>query len=192
MTSSPDLRQTLRNQLRQARNYLSPNEQSLAAESLSARVINYLQTYKSKKVALYLANDGEISPHILCEYFWQQKIETYLPVVQGKHLKFALYHSNSVWQENQFGIKEPLVDFYLSGEELDIVLLPLVGFDDKGGRLGMGGGFYDRTFERKQENLAPLLIGLAHDCQQVDSIPTESWDVPLQAMITPTQTINIP
>ena len=201
MISHLDPRQTLRRQLRQARRNLSSHEQTIAAQNLLPRFIQYLidlqiqnldtRIQQPKKVALYLANDGEISPHVLCEYFWRQNIETYLPVIQGKELVFALYSQDTLWKENTFGIKEPSTTNILSGKELDIVFLPLVGFDKKGGRLGMGGGFYDRTFEGKNADQAPLLIGLAHDCQQVKSLPIEGWDVPLEIFITPTQVIQI-
>ncbi|MBD5772360.1 5-formyltetrahydrofolate cyclo-ligase [Marinomonas colpomeniae] len=201
MTSHLDPRQTLRRQLRQTRRNLSSDEQVNGAQNLLpcfAQYLNDLQTQNldkriqhPRKIALYLSNDGEISPHVLCEHFWQQNIETYLPVIQGKELVFALYSKDTIWQDNQFGIKEPVTSSILSGNELDIIFLPLVGFDVKGGRLGMGGGFYDRTFEGKRADQAPLLVGLAHDCQQVKSLPIEGWDVPLQAFITPTQVIRV-
>lgn len=194
MTSHLDPRQTLRRQLRQSRRNLSINEQLDAAMALTSRYIElfeHITIPSPKRVALYLSNDGEISPHLLCEFFWQQNIETYLPVVQGKQLTFARYCKETVWQENIFGIKEPMTTEYLSGNELDIVLLPLVGFDSKGGRLGMGGGFYDRTFENKRADETPLLIGLAHDCQEVKNLPIEGWDVPLQGIISPTQIIIV-
>ncbi len=194
MTSHLDSRQILRRQLRQARKSLSTHTQLIAAQCLVARVNHYLldkQTNKLKKVALYLANDGEISPHLLSEYFWQQHITTYLPVIQGKQLAFARYTADSTWQENGYGIKEPVTDDYAANNDLDLVFLPLVGFDSQGGRLGMGGGFYDRTFANKTAHESPLLIGLAHECQQVKTLPIESWDVPLQAILTPNKTIII-
>ncbi|ETX10631.1 5-formyltetrahydrofolate cyclo-ligase [Marinomonas ushuaiensis DSM 15871] len=196
MPSHLNSRQTLRRQLRQARRDLSVDEQQTAAENLlTCFQQHFLGVDHSPKtpinnVALYLANDGEISPHLLCEHFWQKGINTYLPVIQNKQLAFALYSEETIWQENIYGIKEPMTKEYLPKEALDIVLLPLVGFDTEGGRLGMGGGFYDRTFEGKKTTEAPLLIGLAHDCQQVKSLPVEGWDVPLQAFITPTQVIK--
>lgn len=194
MTSPLDSRQILRRQLRQARKNLSNHAQLIAAQTLVARVDHYLsdqQTDKLKKVALYFANDGEISPHLLCEYFWQQSIATYLPVIQGKQLGFARYTADSMWQENSYGIKEPVTADYAPSSDLDLVFLPLVGFDSQGGRLGMGGGFYDRTFANKQPDASPQLIGLAHECQQVKSLPVASWDVPLQAIITPQHSILV-
>jgi 5-formyltetrahydrofolate cyclo-ligase len=194
MTSHLDPRQTLRRQLRQTRRSLSEDEQLSASTSLLSNFkeqLSYLNIDNTQRIALYLTNDGEISPHLLCDYFWQQNIQTYLPVVQDKQLSFARYTAETIWQENIFGIKEPVTTEYLSGNELDIVLLPLVGFDSKGGRLGMGGGFYDRTFANKRADEKPLLIGLAHDCQEVKSLPIEGWDVPLQAIITSRQTIKV-
>ena len=198
MTSHLDTRQTLRRQLRQTRRSLSADEQLNASIALLSNFKEQLnsidffnKTDSTERIALYLSNDGEISPQLLCEFFWQQNIETYLPVVQDKKLTFARYSAETIWQENIFGIKEPITTEYLSGNELDIVLLPLVGFDSKGGRLGMGGGFYDRTFANKRADEKPLLIGLAHDCQEVKSLPVEGWDVPLQAIITPKQAIKV-
>lgn len=194
MTSHLDPRQTLRRQLRQTRRSLSEDEQLKASIALLSNFREQLHTLKidsTQRIALYLSNDGEISPHLLCEFFWQQNIETYLPVVQDKLLTFARYSAETIWQENIFGIKEPITTEYLSGNELDIVLLPLVGFDSKGGRLGMGGGFYDRTFANKRADEKPLLIGLAHDCQEVKSLPIEGWDVPLQGILSPSQIIIV-
>ncbi len=78
---------------------------------------------------------------IYMRIFWQQNIQTYLPVIQGKQLTFALYSADTIWQENVYGINEPITTNYLSGSELDIVLLPLVGFDSEGRASWYGGRF---------------------------------------------------
>ncbi|SBS32492.1 putative 5-formyltetrahydrofolate cyclo-ligase [Marinomonas spartinae] len=199
MPSAVDFRQTLRRQLRQARRHLSTTEQSLAAEALVKAyqgLSSAINISDGKNIALYLTNDGEISPHILCEHLWSLGHNIYLPVVKEQSLDFAHYtqqhlDDDTLWHENRFGIKEPVDVSPISGFEMDLVFLPLVGFDDQGGRLGMGGGFYDRTFANKSEQAKPLLIGLAHDCQQVASLPMESWDIPLDVIMTPTQLISI-
>lgn len=195
MTFTKHSRQQLRQQLRQVRRSLSTIEQINAAQGLAKQFQDSLHTLlihspNPKKVALYLANDGEISPHNLCNYFWLNEVETYLPVINKQQLTFAVYRENSQWKNNQFGIREPITTEYLAPHDLDLVFLPLVGFDKQGGRLGMGGGFYDRTFADKQMHEKPLLIGLAHDCQQVDELPIESWDVPLLQVLTATKAIN--
>lgn len=194
MPSQHNSRETLRRQLRQARRHLSEQEQSLAADQLVLHLQDgYLASLFSSEttVAIYLSNDGEISPHSLCNYFWQHSITTYLPVLNDKALLFAQYTSDTEWIENRFGIKEPIDANPIDGLELDLVFLPLVGFDRAGGRLGMGGGFYDRTFEHKVAGKKPLLIGLAHDCQEVAQLPVESWDVPLDMIITPSSLIKL-
>jgi len=88
---------------------------------------------------------------------------------------------------HRFGMKEPKNGRKLFIYQLDLVCMPLVGFDRQCHRLGMGGGFYDRTLENWQQTQRPFPVGLAHDCQQVDLIPTEMWDVPLPALITPSR-----
>lgn len=185
-------RSQLRRQLRQARNQLTPAEQESAAHDLLKQLKDQAHAPLAEltpvsKVALYLTNDGEISPHAICQWLWQHNIFTYLPSIHGETLVFAHYHPDSQWQKNQFGIAEPIDTAPLSGDDMDLVLMPLVGFDLKGGRLGMGGGYYDKTFAKRSARL----IGLAHDCQQVDKLPIEDWDVPLDAIATPSLYLDI-
>lgn len=178
-------RKTLRSALRQKRQSLSSSQQETAANQLLEQLLKHPQSPLNKlkpndKVALYLSNDGEISPHLICNWLWQQNIDTYLPCITGETLVFAHYHQASEWQNNRFGIAEPIDNSPLSGLDMTLVFMPLVGFDLSGGRLGMGGGFYDKTFANK----AAYLVGVAHDCQQVEELPIEVWDVPLNAIAT--------
>ena len=207
--SLSESRRTLRKSLRLKRQLLTKQEQDNASQQLLDTFLEHFPQDSEKHphsvkappitsltipfatVALYLANDGEISPSALCDYLWSHNVKTYLPVVQGEALVFAHYDADSVWQKNKFGIAEPIDPLPVTGMSLDMVLLPLVGFDTTGARLGMGGGFYDKTFSTKQKNESPLLIGLAHDCQRVDQLPIESWDVPLDGILTGSVFINI-
>ncbi|WP_394182501.1 5-formyltetrahydrofolate cyclo-ligase [Marinomonas posidonica] len=184
-------RHSLRKTLRHARRQLTEHEQLQAANQLLEQALHSRWLDKVEHVALYLANDGEISPHLIREYCWQHKIKTYLPVVKGEILRFAHYDQTTQWHNNRFGIAEPVTETYQAHDALDIVFMPLVGFDQYGGRLGMGGGFYDKSFASKSIEQKPLLIGLAHDCQQVERLPIEPWDVPLQAILSPKQCIDI-
>ena len=96
---------------------------------------------------------------------------------------------------NQYGISEPKLDVTAikQVDNIDIMFTPLVAFDNKGNRLGMGGGFYDRTLARwhkefqTNKSTKPYPIGLAHDCQHLPEIPSELWDIPLPEIITPNQ-----
>jgi 5-formyltetrahydrofolate cyclo-ligase len=92
-------------------------------------------------------------------------------------------------RRNRFGIPEPVIRTARQRRvwALDLLLIPLVGFDGNGGRLGMGGGFYDRSLAyraMRKKSHKPTLLGLAHECQRVDRLPLESWDVALQATVT--------
>ncbi|BFO11703.1 hypothetical protein GGER_42130 [Serratia rubidaea] len=115
----------------------------------------------------------------------------YLPVLHPfspGNLLFLHYHAGSVLRPNRFNILEPELDVrnVLPTSQLAVILAPLVAFDAQGQRLGMGGGFYDRTLQQWQHG-GPYPIGLAHDCQQVESIPSEHWDIPLPEIVTPSK-----
>ena len=89
--------------------------------------------------------------------------------------------------KNSYGIPEPLSKGNRPACNLDIVLMPLVAFDKQGNRLGMGGGYYDKTFAFKRQTLwrkKPILVGLSHHFQQVDELNNDNWDIPLTAIVT--------
>ena len=94
------------------------------------------------------------------------------------------------FKKNRFGIDEPIYTPQLGAHQMDLILMPLVGFDKYKNRLGMGGGFYDKTlsFHSKRLNYrVPKLFGLAFDCQEVDHLDSKPWDVPLDGIVTPTR-----
>lgn len=190
-TSQLTARQQLRSQLRSKRRALSPAQQKLAAMRLLKQAIKLPSVRKAKHLAIYLPNDGEIDPQQLIRWCWQQRKSVYLPVlhpIRHNSLWFVRYTQHSAMIKNKFGIQEPASPYrpIRSAQSLDLVLLPLVGFDSEGGRLGMGGGYYDRTFSflKKYKIGKPGLIGLAHELQRVEKLPIASWDVPLTAVMT--------
>ncbi len=184
-------RKHLRNQLRHLRRTLSSQQQQQAARRLASRLLTNPDLYRARHIAIYLPNDGEISPLPYMQVARCRGIRLYLPVLhpltQGK-LAFSPFEPHTLLRPNRFGIAEPTFADSLQRPAwaLDAILFPLVGFDEYGGRLGMGGGFYDRTFafSRIRPRLTPKLIGLAHDFQKVDQLPVEAWDVPLHSVIT--------
>jgi 5-formyltetrahydrofolate cyclo-ligase len=185
----------LRKTVRARRNKLTLAEQQHASELLAKRLANHEKIQSANTIALYLANDAELDLTPFIHWCWQHKKQVYLPVLHPFslcNLLFLHYRENTVMQENIFGILEPKLDVtkVCPLSQLDIICTPLVAFDNTGSRLGMGGGFYDRTLShwQGQNNLYP--IGLAHDCQQVEKVPTQSWDIPLPEIITPNQTFT--
>lgn len=185
-------RPALRRQLRQARRALTPLQQRLAAQALYRQLAQHPLFRRAKHIALYLPADGEIDPRPLMKAAQKRGKATYLPVLSDwpkTHMTFQRVGIGERWTRNRFGIAEPVSN---RGEQrpawaLDLLLLPLVGFDPQGGRLGMGKGFYDRTLAylgmRKNWH-TPTLLGLAHECQKVDRLELASWDVPLMGTVT--------
>ncbi len=193
--SSPDAlaqaKNSLRLELRARRKVLNPTQQAQASLLLLRHLMQLPQFMRARHLALYIANDGEIDPAPIAQQLWKMEKHCYLPVLRpgkSREMWFVEYTADAVLTKNRFGIPEP--DFRqqhkLPAHLLDVVLMPLVGFDRSGARLGMGGGFYDTTFAFKQKKNAgkPALIGLAHACQEVDSLTTASWDIPLFAIAT--------
>ena len=187
----------IRKQLRITRNSLTPSQQSKHAQQALQNFKQLLKVEpvfnRPQKIALFLPQDGELNTLETIEFLWNEtKHQVYLPVLETKdewHMAFVQYKPQSIMQNNQFGIKEPYAAAteHLSGEQLDWVFMPLVGFDNNGNRLGMGGGYYDRTFAFKlnSELQTTKLIGWAHSCQKTDTLlPSEPWDVPLDGILT--------
>lgn len=189
---SKNKKNQLRKELREVRNRLSDKEQRKAATALAKQVARSRAYCSSNRIALYFASDGEVTTDEIMARIWQSGRQCYLPIlsyVMGERLWFAPVDQNSKFLINRFGIPEPVVASrrLLSARQLDLILMPLVGFDLHGNRLGMGGGFYDRTFayqHQRQKWKRPRLIGLAHECQRVAKLETSPWDVPLHAVAT--------
>lgn len=188
----------LRKALRQQRNALDATQQASAAQRLAEQMQAIPLFQQSQRIALYLANDGEIDPSRVADWSRAHGKQCYVPIIPDQSvdtdnptnnvLQFAEITAHTRFQKNRFGIQEPVVagSELIDATTLDVVLLPLVGFDRCGNRLGMGGGFYDTTFAFKKTNpqRLPQLIGLAHECQRLEKINVEHWDIPLCAVVT--------
>ncbi|RYZ92779.1 MAG: 5-formyltetrahydrofolate cyclo-ligase, partial [Moraxellaceae bacterium] len=148
-----------------------------------------------KHVAIYMANDGELDPRVIAEQLWKMDKFCYLPVLHPtnhRELWFVRFTPDTPLKLNRFKILEPdhRQNHKIPAHLLDAVLLPLVGFDRSGARLGMGGGFYDRTFAFHQHKKGkPYLLGIAHACQETPSLETASWDIPLYGVVTDAEVI---
>jgi 5-formyltetrahydrofolate cyclo-ligase len=194
ISTQNNARTSIRKVIRAKRKSLSQSFQKKASNDLLFTLTNNVVVKNAQHIALYLANDGEVDLQPFIQWCWQQKKQVYLPVIHpfcSGYLLFLLYEKNSLMIENHYGIFEPKlsVSKVCPLSQLELLFTPLVAFDDKGARLGMGGGFYDRTLANWQQHQV-YPIGLAHDCQQVTAVPVENWDVPLPKIITPTRTFN--
>lgn len=187
----PDL-QDLRRQIRQQRQNLSNSQQQRHSQQLATQLRGLREFRNARQLAAYIAADGEIDPWSGMLQAWQHQKAVYLPVISHlswERLWFAPAEPDGAWRENRFGIPEPVVprSWWQRANALDVILLPLVAFDAHGNRLGMGAGFYDRALAfllNRKHWRQPRLFGLAHSLQQVDALPRQDWDVPLDGVIT--------
>ncbi|RON28290.1 MULTISPECIES: 5-formyltetrahydrofolate cyclo-ligase [Pseudomonas] len=185
-------RPQLRRMLRKARRALTPSQQRDAARGLYKQLAQHPLFRRAKHISLYLPTDGEIDPRLLMRAAQRRGKAIYLPVLSAwprTKMVFQRIHPGEKLKPNRFRIPEPRHNIARQRKvwALDLVLLPLVGFDDVGGRLGMGGGFYDRSLAylaRRKNWRKPTLLGLAHECQKVQRLAQASWDVPLQGTVT--------
>ncbi len=184
--------------MRQLRRNLSESQQAESAKQLCQQFIEWPLFRSARHIAGYLAQDGELSLTTLFNQCWQNQKSTYLPILRPlppNRLWFAPFEASSSLVMNRYRIPEPTFNLrdLMAPSRLELVLFPLVAFDADGGRLGMGGGFYDRTFAHlRSKQQRPLFVGIAHDEQRVEqSLPTERWDIPLDAVVTPTQRFEL-
>lgn len=183
-------RAALRRDLRARRRAIAAPQRIAAADALAARLFNLPFAPTAGYVAGYWALDGEIALHA-----WQTRLPDgciyCLPVLQPGALKFAPWRFGDPLVTNRYGIPEPDVapTSLLDASDLALIVMPLVGFDARGQRLGMGGGWYDRTLAFRHDAPAPpWLVGAAFDEQRVDTLDAAAWDVMPDAICTPTAT----
>ncbi len=182
----------LRKTLRQQRRALTRAEQRAHAAAMATHLIGHPAFHHARRIAAYLAVDGEADPTPLLERARRMGKQVFLPVLVPfgpPRLWFAPYTPGERLLANRFGILEPArgAQTRISPHALDLVITPLVAFDRDCNRMGMGAGFYDRSFaflHRRQHWQHPRLFGLAYELQRCKRISANHWDVPLDAVVT--------
>jgi 5-formyltetrahydrofolate cyclo-ligase len=179
----------LRRELRTARRSLSPSLRARHSQALVRHLRRSSLLWPAHRIACFWPNDGEIDLRSLFESLWRRDIQVLLPVIDGQRLWFAPYTTSTPMRSNRFGIPEPALQRRDACPLLtiDVILMPLVAFDDLGNRVGMGGGYYDRTFAnlRRCERLrGPLLIGTAFAFQRREQLCANTWDIPMHGVAT--------
>lgn len=184
----------LRTRLRTLRKNLSQPTQREHSKKVTQRLVQHAPLSRSSNIALYLASQGELdlAPLFTLPEFEQTAL--FLPCIQSdSSLSFRRFGGEHLLTPNKFGILEPTKGCEcIEAKNLDIILMPLVGFDRQGHRLGMGGGYYDRAlaFTQTDTEKRPFKIGIAHSMQQVEQIEKRSWDITLDAVVTEKEWID--
>ena len=181
----------IRQSVREKRRQMEASLHCKASQQICQTIADRADFRAAKNVAAFLSFDGEPDLAELISTAWDQGQRVFLPIVhsKGQPMSFAAYEKESKLVENRFGILEPdpATTRAIEPTELDCILTPLVAFDSNCHRLGVGGGFYDRTFaftKTAAPDEPPTLIGIAFEFQQVESIEPQSWDIRLDAVIT--------
>ena len=169
-------KRTLRTVYRAKRRALSTEQQHAHAEAVAQALLPRLRA--DDVVGVYLQHDGELDLAPLMSLCRRKGVGLALPVVLEADLAFAVYGSGQPMRRNRFGIEEPASPVFA---QPTLVLAPMVAFDLRGTRLGMGGGYYDRYFRSHPD---AERIGVAHECQCALDLPAEADDVPLGAAVT--------
>ncbi|MDF4026810.1 5-formyltetrahydrofolate cyclo-ligase [Luteibacter sp. PPL201] len=197
MSKLPERRE-LRADLVQRRRELKPAERVAAAQGLRRSLEQLPEFLTDTHVAGYWATGGELPLNAAIAPLAGRGQTFYLPIVTkvaGKRrLRFAPWTTGEDVETNDLGIPEPKAsERVVEADRLDLVLVPLLGFDRRGNRLGFGGGYYDRSFEflRGQPRPAtPLLVGVGYAFQELDTIQTAEWDIPLDYVATEKELID--
>lgn len=187
-----DARRQLRGLIRRRRRDLDVCEAKRRSEALCRRIAASAMFRRAGTIAGYLPNDGEVDLRPLLARAMQLGKRSHLPVLSPvfhNRLWFAPLDAATPMAVNRFGIPEPDLNYRAMHPAwtLDVILLPLVAFDPAGNRLGMGGGFYDRTLAylgRRGQWRKPRLVGVAFELQKVERLPCAPWDVPLDGVVT--------
>jgi 5-formyltetrahydrofolate cyclo-ligase len=183
------MKATLRKQLRVQRRALSEPDhspRSLAA----AKAVMRLRSFRAGcRVALYLPFDAESDTAALIACAWRRGVHVFVPVISDRrHCRVRFYTLTGTTEPGEFGISVPRLRLAaVSPQWLDLIVIPLVGVDSGGKRLGMGGGYYDRALafrRRRRFWKGPHLVGLAFDCQRTNVKFAEAWDLRLDSLAT--------
>lgn len=179
---------TIRQHGRRSRRVLSIDHHEKASKQLYKQILEMPQMQSAKKIAVYIATAEEISLQQIIKWCFGQDKEVFIPVIVDSaksEMKFVQLFSNTQLFPSSFDILEPLPPYnFVDHTEFDVVLTPLVAFDSKCHRVGMGSGYYDTAFKKLDVKNRPFFIGCAFDCQKVTDIAPNEWDVPVDAVAT--------
>lgn len=201
-TSNSSAKKALRHALRQARRAIPSARAEAAAKAVAKRVCRHKAWQRAQHVAIYLSGDGELDTGPLIDAARQAGKTVYLPVIRPPRgcagRRAAITLGVLVFRQQGVALKRGALWVLepVRGQtpirplaQIDLMVMPLVGFDDAGYRLGMGGGFYDRTLAGRGRFRRPYRMGVAHACQRVPALPHDPWDQRLDTCVTDIATV---
>lgn len=180
----------IRKNLRSKRRSLSPLEQKKAQLNVLHHLNSLAIFHSSKKIGLYLHAFGEVHTDLIIKLCFQKNKQVYLPMICSMDQRLVWVrisknqYVNRRFSHHPLGMKEPMATRAKHVSSLDLLIMPLLACDQYGTRIGMGGGYYDRTLASAKHK--PYRLGLAHQFQFIEhTLKRQSWDQPLDALLTP-------
>ena len=171
-----------------ARRAMTDDARVRASTVICQRVCELPEFFASKTVGCYLPMHDEVDSREIIQRAWRANKRIFVPVLRGdKQMVFCEIEPDSELEQNSFGVWEPVRGLLLDATRLDIVITPTVSFDNDCNRIGMGSGYYDRCFAHLRHRktwLRPKLIGVAFDCQKVEEIAPNPWDIRLYTVVS--------
>ena len=171
-----------------ARRSLDDVQRRTASAKICDRIIHSHEFWSARAIACYLPTNDEVDPTQIIERAWRANKRVFVPVTDTHGaMSFCEVTPETVVTRNQYGIFEPVFGMFIDAKSLDLVVTPLVAFDNDNNRIGMGAGYYDRCFHflrMRRKWLKPKLIGVAFACQNVEHITPNPWDIPLYRVVT--------
>jgi 5-formyltetrahydrofolate cyclo-ligase len=173
--------------MRAKRRALPAAQRTPADRAIRAQIHGLREFRSAHHIAVFLAFDGEPSLAPLLEAAHRSGKRLYAPVLRGLTMTFRELKAARPLTANFFGILEPQLGRPIDARRLDLVLTPLVAFDERGIRVGVGRGYYDRCFRFLRNHTRwrrPKLFGVAYELQRVSALAANAWDVPLAGVVT--------
>jgi 5-formyltetrahydrofolate cyclo-ligase len=174
--------------MRRRRKAIDPSRRQLFDKSINQAVLELVEQLRVTALSAYLPFDGEPDLRPALGTLSRQGVQIALPVIgQGSDsrvLQFRCWDPETELVESTFGLSEPDATGIVPVGALDLVLLPLVAWDESGCRLGMGAGYYDRTLATLASSNRPLRVGIAYDVQKSSHVPEDPWDIRLHEVIS--------
>jgi 5-formyltetrahydrofolate cyclo-ligase len=179
---------TLRRKALHARRGMSDDARATASRIICRRLCYSREFYASKSIACYVPMHDEVDTHEIIERAWRANKRVFVPILRSNSkMMFCRIDPESELERNSFGLWEPTRGLLIEPRELDLVVTPTVAFDNRKNRIGMGGGYFDRCFSflrNRKHWLRPKLVGVAFQCQEVEKISPNPWDIRLYRVIT--------
>jgi len=180
----------LRRSALQARRDLTEEDRDKASAKICDHIVHSREFMSCKTIACYLPSNDEADPIAVIKRAWRAKKRIFAPVTDMRgNMIFRQLAPDTELTLNRFGLWEPISGPTITAKAIDVVITPLAAFDDHCHRIGMGGGYFDRCFhflKHRNNWLRPKLIGIAFDCQKVEKIVPNPWDIPLYRVVTET------